>query len=89
MLAFFDNIYKNIVLQKKMLFNKMQIKMHKLNNFFILLNLLLKIIKIYNKKINININIKSNFKKEIKKINIKNIIINKKMKGEYDFNHTF
>lgn len=61
--------------------------MHKLNNFFILLNLLLKIIKIYNKKININI--KSNFKKEIKKINIKNIIINKKMKGEYDFNHTF
>lgn len=63
--------------------------MHKLNNFFILLNLLLKIIKIYNKKINININIKSNFKKEIKKINIKNIIINKKMKGEYDFNHTF
>lgn len=63
--------------------------MHKLNNFFILLNLLLKIIKIYNKKINININIKSNFKKKIKKINIKNIIINKKMKGEYDFNHTF
>ena len=61
--------------------------MHKLNNFFILLNLLLKIIKIYNKKININI--KSNFKKKIKKINIKNIIINKKMKGEYDFNHTF